>query len=171
MFPVTCLLMFCILQLFSECFLYCSSFNNVPTWLNCIKITVIWQQLYVLMTELLGLLSLNSLKKLFSFYHFVIFAHVIACKPFLNVSFSQCHSLFIKNRMIQDVVCDCYAARWTIGCTHFLKQLGKRFRVHFIVIITIRFFFSFIFISFYYILSFSQKKPSTFSVNNAYNAH
>ena len=106
MFPVTCFLMFCILQLLCECLLYCCSVTCVPTWLNCTEITIIWLQFDVFMSKLLWVLSLNNLKKLF-FDLVVISGYVIFCKPFTYVSFSQCHSLFIKNRVI-GAECDCY---------------------------------------------------------------
>jgi len=70
--------------------------------------------------QLLWVLSLNNLKKLF-FELVVISAYVIFCKPFLCVSFTECHILFIKNRVTGGAECDCYTAHWKIGYTHFLN--------------------------------------------------
>ena len=133
MFPVTYFLMFCILQLLCECFSYCCSVNCVPTWLNCTEITIVWLQLYISMTELFSVLSLNNLKKLF----FWSCCHFCLC-DFLQ-AISVCHLYWITLCLLKTVIggaeCDCYTARWKFGHMPFMNQLGKRFRVYFVLII------------------------------------
>jgi hypothetical protein len=153
--------MFCILQLLCECLSCCCSFNCVPNWLNCTEIMIIWLQLYVCMTKLLWELSLNNLKKLF-FDLVIISAYVIFCKPFLYVSFTECHSLSFKKRLTKMCCVLLLHSLMEYWVYAFPELTWKRFRVYFIVIIAslLSFLFS-SFILFCFIYFFHDlKKPS-----------
>jgi hypothetical protein len=107
--------MFCILQLLCDCLLYCCSVNCVPTWLNCTEITIVRLQLYIFMTKLLWVLSLNNLKKLF--FDLVISVYVFFLQA---MSIYQLFSM-PQSVVVRGAVCDCHTARWKTGYTHFLN--------------------------------------------------